>query len=384
MRVGMNAMILGRSDTGVGVWIRGLIAALDATGPGESEVLVYHGVDLTDIETSGAGRVRCVATGVHNERRLRRILYEQLRLPRRLRRDGADVLHAPCYVMPLRTNVPTVLTLHDLLALTHPELCKRLNVAHFRLMIPRSVRRAAVVHCTSEWTRHEFLRLFPDCAHKAHVVLPPVDGVFHPADDESGVAKFLSELGLDERPFLFVGNVEPKKNLPLLLEAYAEFRRRGGRRALVMLGGRGWRNQAVGAAIDRLELAARVLQLGYVERARLPGIYRAAVALVFPSLVEGFGLPPLEAMASGTPVICARGAGLAESAGDAALTVESDDVRALADAMGRVSEDPELRTRLREAGLARARNFCPMDRARRMWELYRLAADIMKTKQAVE
>jgi glycosyltransferase involved in cell wall biosynthesis len=378
MRVGLNAMVLGRSDTGVGIWIRGLIAALAATGRDEDELLVYHGRDLTQIDAPESGPLRRVPTGVHNERRLRRILHEQLCLPGRLRRDAVDVLHAPCYVMPLRAPMPTVVTLHDLLALTHPELCKRLNAAHFRLMIPRSVRRATIVHCTSEWTRREFVRLFPADAHKAHVVLPPVDAVFRPEEDESGVARLLGELGLTQRPFLFVGNVEPKKNLPLLLEAYAEFRRRGGRRRLVMLGGRGWRNQAVGEAIERLKLGEDVLQLGYVERERLPGIYRAAVALVFPSLVEGFGLPPLEAMASGTPVVCARGAGLDESAGDAALTVEAGDADALADAMEQVSGSPELRARLRKAGLARAAHFCPMDRARQMWALYRRAAGIIE------
>jgi glycosyltransferase involved in cell wall biosynthesis len=312
---------------------------------------------------------------VPNAVRPLRILWEQLVLPGLLRRDRIDVLHSPAYVRPVLSGVPTVLTVHDLFAFSHPEVCKRLNVAHFRLAVPPSVRSAAVLHCTSEWTRSELVRLFPDAADRAHVVAPAVDAAFQP-DAAPGEAELvLGRWGLSRPPLLFVGNVEPKKNVPLLLEAFAAFRDRSGDdRPLLMVGGGGWRSKPVQAEAARLGLAGAVVQTGYVPREELPAIYRSALALVFPSRCEGFGLPPLEAMACGTPVICSDGSGLAESAGDAARLVRAGDCEELIEAMCEVSGSDELRQELSREGLARAAGFRWADRIPQLGRLYELAA----------
>jgi glycosyltransferase involved in cell wall biosynthesis len=375
VRVAIDAMTLSERDTGVGVWTRGLIRALDAFG-GADEYLIYHGLDAAGLPRLRSHGARYVPVELHNACRLRRIFYEQALLPGRLRRDGVDVLHCPAYIRPLRARMPVVLTVHDLFTLTHPELCKRLNVLHFRLAFPRSIRRAQVIHCTSEWTKQSLAELFPDEAQKAHVITPGVDDIFHPSDRAPGGPATLRRLGLAEPPLLFVGNVEPKKNLEVLLAAYAQFRKGGAPNRLLMVGGPGWRSRGVFQAMRRLGLEQDVVRTGYVPRHELPGIYRASLALVFPSLVEGFGLPPLEAMACGLPVICATGSGLAESVGNAALTVQPDDVEALARAMRRLAESADLRAVLSGAGLARARHFQWRDRAGQFRRLYRLAAGL--------
>jgi glycosyltransferase involved in cell wall biosynthesis len=373
MRIAIDAMVLSSQDTGVGVWVRGLLGGLGRLAPAH-EFVVYHGRDAGDLPGAGSG-VSYSRVDVPNAVRPLRILWEQLVLPGLLRRDRIDVLHSPAYVRPVLSGVPTVLTVHDLFAFSHPEVCKRLNVAHFRLAVPPSVRSAAVLHCTSEWTRSELVRLFPDAADRAHVVAPAVDAAFQP-DAAPGEAELvLGRWGLSRPPLLFVGNVEPKKNVPLLLEAFAAFRDRSGDdRPLLMVGGGGWRSKPVQAEAARLGLAGAVVQTGYVPREELPAIYRSALALVFPSRCEGFGLPPLEAMACGTPVICSDGSGLAESAGDAARLVRAGDCEELIEAMCEVSGSDELRQELSREGLARAAGFRWADRMPQLGRLYELAA----------
>ncbi len=367
-------MILSRRDTGVGVWTRGLIGSLARLGGG-NEYVIYHGPRAGPLPPPASSNARYVRVRTLTSARLFRILWEQVLLPSRVRRDGIEVLHCPAYVRPLRVGVPTVLTLHDLFAVTHPQFCKRLNVLHYRLALPPGIRRASVIHCTSEWTKGALAREFGAAAEKAHVVHPGVDDIFRADGDESGSGALPARLGLKKPPFLFVGNVEPKKNVPGLLAAYAEMKRRfGTERKLLLVGGPGWRRRTRPARADRLSRRRDVVQAGYVERARLPGLYRAALALVFPSLCEGFGLPPLEAMACGTPVICTGGSGLAESVGDAARIVPVGDVGALAEAMHEVEESPELRSRLRQGGLRRVENFRWQDKAPEFLRLYELAA----------
>ena len=379
MRIGIDALTLSRQDSGVGVWTRGLVRSL-ARWDRENEYVVYHGLSATQLPPLESPRARYALVPIPNALRPARILWEQVLLPRRIRRDGVEVLHCPAYVRPLTAGVPTVLTLHDLFALTHPQCCKPLNLLHYRLMLPPSIRQASVIHCTSDWTLRMLGGRFPEQAARARVVHPGVDEIFAPGTEGQDAGVVLSQFGLDRPPFLFVGNAEPKKNLPMLLAAYAELRRRFGTESkLLMVGGRGWRTRSTWARLRELGLGSRVVRAGYVDRARLPAIYRASLALVFPSLWEGFGLPPVEAMACGTPVICTAGSGLAESAGQAALVVPTGDAAALAGAMHEVERCPELRLELRQAGLRHVRQFNWQDKARQFLDLYRLARESGQT-----
>ena len=372
MRIAVNAMILSPHDTGVGVWTRGLVRALGSLDCGH-EFLVYHGQNCGPLpEPTGAG-LRYVPVGVPNAMRPLRILWEQAVLPRRLLRDRVDVLHCPAYVRPVRARTPTVLTLHDLFALTHPHVCKRLNVLHYGLMMPPSIRRSAVVHCTSHWAQRALAERFPAAAKRAAVIHPGVDGIFRPEMD-GGEDALLERFDCADAPFLFVGNVEPKKNVAGLLRAYDLLKRRHGTdRKLLLAGGRGWRSRNVPALIRELGLEDSVVRAGYLARGELPALYRACLALVFPSIVEGFGLPPLEAMACGTPVICSEGSGLNESVGEAALTVPVGDVESLADAMHRIEQSADARADLSRRGVARAAGFRWPGRAEQFLRLYEQA-----------
>ncbi len=373
MKVAVNAMILGPRDAGVGVWTRGLLRAL-ARVDLENEYVVFHRAGAAPLGLpADAENFRLVSVRVPTSSRLSRIAWEQLALPPMLRSVRADVLHCPAYVMPCLAGVPTVVTLHDLLVFTHPGLCKRLNVLHYRLMLPVTLRRAALIHCTSHWTRRALCALLRGAAPRARVVHPAVDEIFRPPDG-AAVGSFLRERGLDKPPFLFVGNVEPKKNLPLLLEAAAQLKAQGKlRRKIALVGSEGWPGVRLGARIAELGLEGDVVRWGYLPRERLPLVYASALALVFPSEVEGFGIPPLEAMACGTPVITTGRGGLAESVGGAALTVPKLEAGALAEAMLELEGSQELQSRLRQAGLRRARLFDWDEAAGRIVEIYREA-----------
>ncbi len=357
MRIGINATVLGDRDTGVEVWTRGLIRTLSRiNGGNEYVVFAREGVGLFGEtgppECMRVHRVR----GVGNSRTAR-ILWEETRLPALSSGFGLDLLHCPAYVAPARMPVPTVVTLHDLFVYTHPACCRLRNRIHFRLRLPGSIRRAARIHCTSHWTRDCLRDQFPSVQSRACVVHPAVDDIFRPLA-ERVYDEYREEHRLPEKPFLFVGNPEPKKNLSCVLRAFSRLQTQGeGGEHLILVGGKGWVTTRVDRMIREFGLEGAVTRTGYVTRKNLPFLYGMSRALVFPSVAEGFGLPPLESMACGTPVISTRAGGLAESVGDAGLIVDPSGVKQLADAMKHLSESSGRRAELSRAGLHRAQKF---------------------------
>jgi len=355
VRIGINAMIVGPQDTGVGIWTRGLIRAL-ARADTENQYVIYHRSAAGVIAPEAGSNFRFVQVSRHGTSRLRRVAWEQFALPGRLKRDRVDVLHCPAYVMPRRADIPTLVTIHDLFVLTHPRFCRRLNIMHYRMMLPKTMRLATLIHCTSHWTRGAVCDQFPRTSRRLRVIHPCVDDLFRPPR-LADVAEFAQRYGLDAPPFLFVGNVEPKKNVSLLLTAMAHLKAlRGLKRKLLLVGGEGW-GEEIGRKIAALGIEDDVVMAGYLRRNQLPLAYGCALALVFPSEVEGFGIPPLEAMACGTPVLTTNEGGLPEAVGCAAMVVRPRTVEALARAMHEIEETAELQHSLVQVGLHRARYF---------------------------
>jgi glycosyltransferase involved in cell wall biosynthesis len=223
-------------------------------------------------------------------------------------------------------------------------------------MARAAVRRADHLLAISEHTRRDLIDLLGAPPAGVTVTHCGVDPTFRPLD-AAQVAAWRARYGLPERFILYVGTLEPRKNVPRLLDAYARLRRRGPVPPLVLVGGRGWRHAAIDARLAALGLGDAVRFLGYVPAAELPLCYNAAGVFVYPSLYEGFGLPPLEALACGTPVVTSNAASLPEAVGDAAVLVDPRDPAALADALAAALADEPLRQRLRAAGLAQARRF---------------------------
>lgn len=288
--------------------------------------------------------------------------------------DG-DLVHGTNGILPHCGGTPTVLTIQDVTFLSHPEVHSRLSRFHLRRMVPRACRRAGLVVVPSRATAEELrLRCGVDSA-KIRVVHDGYDDARFTPDPQPGDAAVLERHGIDGPFVLFVGTIEPRKNLVRLLEAFAQLHREGLPHRLALAGELGWGYRPVIERLASADLKGGILRLGRVADADLPALYRGAAAFVYPSLFEGFGLPVLEAMACGAPVITSNVSSLPEVAGEAALTVPPDDVAALAAALRAVLRNGALARRLRVAGPIRAASFTWRETARGVAEVYREAAE---------
>lgn len=303
-----------------------------------------------------------------------RIAWEQLCAPVVVRQEQVDVLHGMAFVAPLLSPCPTVVTVLDLSFLRFPEAFKGFKRAYLTLATRISVRRAAKVIAISESTRRDVIELLGVPAERVERIYCGADPRFRPLPVDE-VAAFRREKALPEHFVLFLGTIEPRKNVLTLIEAYAALIAAEPRRMqgvpLVLAGGRGWLAEPVYARIEELDLQDRVSFAGYVPEEEKALWYNAATCLCYPSLYEGFGLPPLEAMACGVPVVTSNVSSLPEVVGEAALTVDPLDSAALCAALRRVLIDPEVRAELSALGVARARSFSWNEAALQTADVYR-------------
>ncbi|MEJ2211678.1 MAG: glycosyltransferase family 1 protein [Anaerolineae bacterium] len=325
-------------------------------------------------ESGYAGREgqRLLSTRWPTRRPAVRIVWEQAVQPWAARRAGLDLLHCPAFVGPLAGGTPFVVTVHDLSFLLFPEGFRGWNRHYLRILTGLSLRRARRVLAVSESTKQDVVRLYGLDPGQVDVVYNGVDEAFRPLP-AGEVAAFRQRKGLPEQFVLFVGTLEPRKNIVRLVEAYA--RLAAPRPPLMMVGGKGWLYQEMLARVEELDLADEVCFVGYVAPEELPYWYNAAQVLVYPSLYEGFGLPALEAMSCGTPVVTSSASSLPEVVGQAGMLVEPTDVDALAAALQQVLDDAALRDRLRVAGPAQAARFSWAETARGTVAAYRRALE---------
>jgi len=347
------------------------VLELDAGGTARAARGLARGladrVDVDVVALRQGGRVRGrVARGL-----VRELAWLPLGLPARARGAGLDVLHCLGPNVPLRPGrVPLVVTVHDVLAWAHPQWMGRANVLQHRLVLERVLPRAAAVLTPSAFTRAALLERGGLEPERVHVTSWGVEPRFAPAPERVPGAPEDATV-----PYLLaVGTLQPRKNLEAALAAFERVADAGAQHALVVVGGRGWRDDPVVARVRGSRHARRIRLAGYVDDDELADLYRGADALLFPSRHEGFGLPALEAMACGTPVVAADAGALPEVVGKAAILVEPADHEALADALLDLLGDAARRSALRAAGLRRAAGFTWAACAERTVAAYRAAA----------
>lgn len=299
--------------------------------------------------------------------------WRQLLLPLLLKQHGIDVCFFTNFVLSVASPCPMVLTIHDLSFKLFPRTHSLRNVVWTRSLVPVSVRRSWRIIAVSNNTKLDLLRLMNISNGKVEVIHEGVSAGFSPEKDGSD-AEALGHYGIRKPYLLFVGTLEPRKNLNLLIKSFDKITNFMPDVRLVLAGRRGWMAQAIFDELERRDLLGKVQITGYVREEYLPALYRGASALIYPSLYEGFGLPPLEAMASGTPVIVSQGSSLPEVVGDAGLYVDPLDVDDLAGAMKRVLSEPELAASLRAKGLERAAQFSWKNAAGKTLDILRQAA----------
>ncbi|MBW4435786.1 MAG: glycosyltransferase family 4 protein [Pleurocapsa minor GSE-CHR-MK-17-07R] len=270
-----------------------------------------------------------------------------------------DLFHATNFMLPpVLPGTRTLLTVHDLSFARVPETANASLMALLNRVVPQSVRRATHIAADSEATRQDLIALYNTPPEKITVIYSGVEGRFHPQPDRAAQAAVRARYEIDERPYILaVGTVQPRKNYGRLIQAAAELRRRGHDIQVIFAGGKGWLDDPIYASMEASGMKGHVRFIGFARDEDLPALYSAAALTAMPSLYEGFGLPVLEAMACGSPVITSDISSLPEVAGDAALLIQPTDVGAIADAAQRVLTEPALRASMIDKGLRQATRF---------------------------
>ncbi|HZL95830.1 MAG TPA: glycosyltransferase family 1 protein [Vicinamibacterales bacterium] len=358
-------------DFGIGTYIRNLLRQLARIDRETEYVLLCREADLGIAAQLGPNfRTICEPSPNYS-------LREQIHIPWVLRRERPDVYHAPHYVLPPAVFCRSVVTIHDCIHLMFPQyLPNRAAYAYARASMWAAARRSDRILTVSEASKRDILHFFNVKPEKIVVVYNAIDEHFSAAPSEEQVARIRERYQLDHKFVLYVGNIKPHKNLVRLIEAFSQLRRTHDDLKLLIIGDEISKLPALRRAVHRHKLHKFVRFLGYLKDDTLTVLYRLASVFVFPSLYEGFGLPPLEAMASGTPVVTSNVSSLPEVTGDAAVLVDPYDVDSISDGMRRILDDPRLAEELRIKGLKRAREFSWERSVEKTQRVYReVAAD---------
>jgi glycosyltransferase involved in cell wall biosynthesis len=353
MRVAIDATAIPRQMAGAGVYTDSLIRAIHQVDR-ENEYVVFARRDsFADLRRPGFS---IVAAPTPN--RPARLLWEQSLLPLQLRRRGVDVLHSPHHTTPLAAaRCRQVVTFHDLTFFLLPARYPLGRALYFQAVSRASARRADALIVPSDAVRADVARILAVPESRITTVHEAPAPVFRPIGDGAELGRVREKYGLPDRFILSVGSLEPGKNRGRLVKAFQRLRARGLEQRLVIVGGKAWKYEEDFELVERLGLGDDVLFTGYVPADELAPLYNCADLFAFPSLYEGFGLPVLEAMACGVPVVTSNVSAMPEVAGNAALLVNPYDIDELAEAMRRALRQSRTRTSLRSRGLKRAGQF---------------------------
>jgi glycosyltransferase involved in cell wall biosynthesis len=366
MRVGIDARALLTQRAGIGVYTENIARNLASQEGMEVDLFTPREVNP---KPEFPPRIRFLP----DHHRFGTV-WIQTHLPRRLKRAGSDVLLSAVTIAPARVGIPSVSVVHDLTPLSHPEWHRRKVVVAFLPWIEKTLDRAARVIAVSEATARDLRERFPEVSGKITVVPHGVQGRFHPRAQPDEIEQTRNEYTRSRRYILYLGTLEPRKNLlRLVLACERLWREKRSRPDLLLAGGAGWKSAPLLERIARSPFRDKIHRIGYVDPEDTPLLYRAADVFCYPSHEEGFGLPVLEAMASGAPTVISTAAALQETAGGAALSAPAGDEVRLAEAIARVLEEPHRREDLVARGLLRAAQFRWEDSARTTAAVLRLA-----------
>ncbi len=368
MRIGIDARLVHYQRAGIGQYTVRLTQALAKLDGDDEFVTLQSRKDHAPLVASDRVRRHAMWTPPHHR-------LEQWALPLELQRLKLDLLHCPDFIPPFRRACPAVITVHDLAFLRFPGLLTPDSERYYG-QIGRAVASADAIIAVSESTRRDLAALVGADEKKITVVHEAAGSAFRPSP-AAAVHAAKERYGIGGSYILFVGTIEPRKNIPFLLQAYARMRDGWPRTAdlprLVLAGKKGWLYENIFAVLEELDLGDNVVCTGGVAVDDLPALYTGALCFVMPSLYEGFGLPVLEAMSCGTPVVASNTSSLPEVAGDAALLVDPQDLVGLAAALHHVCQDDDLRRQMSARGMAQAARFSWERAAHETLAVYRQA-----------
>jgi glycosyltransferase involved in cell wall biosynthesis len=356
MKICVDVSPAVHGHAGIGRYTQELLAALLQVDAANDYVAFYNQPATAHL-TPPLDRLPRRTSRLPNKPWRAQVLLAHLtRWPQDRRFRGIDVFHATDNLLPHLTHLRSVFTLHDLAFHYYPETLSAANRRFLEAMMPHFLRAADRIIAVSESTRRDAVQRYGIDENRIRVVYEGVSARFRPAPG-GAVAALAQKHNLPARFILALGTVEPRKNLVTLLEAYRLLKTRGLGLKLVVVGKVGWLAETTWQRLRALGLEGEVILPGFIPDEDLPALYSASALLAFPSLYEGFGLPVLEAMACGTPVVCSNASSLPEVAGHAAILVDPLDVAGWAAALGRVLADEGLREEMRGSGMAQATRF---------------------------
>jgi glycosyltransferase involved in cell wall biosynthesis len=347
MCIGFNALFLERPETGSGQYTRNLLEALAKADPTNEYLLINPGPTPP---------IPNIQYPISN---LAKLWFEQVSFPRACR--YLDLAHVPYFASPLFPTVPTVVTIHDLIPLILPAYRGSLLVRLYTRLVAAAARKAEAIITVSQASKRDIVRYLHIHPERIHVTYEAAGEAFQPVEDEAQLAVIHQKYDLPEHYLLYLGGFDQRKNLSALLRAFALLVNRQPQARLVIAGKLPGRDSSLFPdpcrLVRELRVEERVIFTGWVPEEDKPALLSGAVAFVFPSLYEGFGLPAAEALACGTPVIASNRSSLPEVVGEGGVLVEPTGVEALAEAMESLLVDDVLRAELRQRALAQAAKF---------------------------
>lgn len=375
VRIGIDYTAAVRQHAGIGRYARNLIRALAEIDTEGQYSLFIAGGPGDDGLGAWPTNFRVRSTPLSD--RWLNILWQRLRLPVPVQvvTGRLDLFHSPDFVLPPVGRTPALLTVHDLSFMRVPECFVPGFGSYLERAVSRAVRRARQILADSESTRRDLIELLGVEPERVTVLYPGVEPRFRPVCEAEALNRVRFGYNLPERFILGVGTLQPRKNFVGLIEAFALLLAHNHPWTddlhLVIVGGQGWLVENVPATIARLGLGDRVHLAGFVKDVDLPELYNLASVFAFPTLYEGFGLPVLEAMACGIPVVAADNSSIPEAVGDAGILVPTNHPAALAGALSNLLNDTSLRDRMVAAGLRQARKFTWARGAQQLFNVYR-------------
>jgi len=354
MKIGINTSFINLKS-GIGTYVNNLVQNLQLIQNSSDEYHFYLSKESYDPEYFDEGKNRVYRYNIPQFNSLRKVLWEQVFLPGKVKKSKLDVFHSPAFISPLGLDIPSIVTIHDLAFLKYPDTIIKYKRGFYNYMFNRAIENSAKIITPSDFIKQELLESFECPEDKISVVYEGVSELFTPENDEEIISQCLTGLKIDKPFLMFTGIIEPRKNLENILMAFSKS---GCDDMLFVIAGKeGWMCESVFEIIQESGLNDRVIITGEISPSVLRVLYSSCIALIFATLYEGFGLPVLEAMACGAPVVTSNRSALPEVAGDAALFVDPENVEEISDAMKRIIDDQGLRNELSQKGFDNIKRF---------------------------
>lgn len=355
MKIAIDTQTTLGQKSGFGFYVKNLVEALKKDKSGDNYILISPD-DHQDFSTP------------------QRFIWDQFRFPKAAKKEKVDILHQPCFSAPVFYRGNVVVTCHDIISMKFPKNLPFFSRMFYSKWMPYSYKVAKMIIADSENTKKDMVEYLEIPEEKIRVVHLAVSEEFQPKN-KLEIEKAKKKYGIKGKYFIDVGTIEPRKNLPFLARAFAIAVKSGISERLVITGKKGWYYDNLFKLVEELKLGDKVVFTGYADDKDIPALYSGATALVFPSLYEGFGFTPLEAMACGTPVISSNTSSLPEVVGDSGILLPPKDEKSWARKIVEVSENTSLREDLKLRGLKQAKKFTWEKVAKETIKVYREALD---------